>query len=67
IQENLYEQSILEDITKAIVNNNEGQAALVEDRAEAHFKKHPGKYNRLILIMVKAMIADMNGESLSKA
>lgn len=67
IQENLYEQSILEDITKAIVNNNVGQAQLVEDRAEAHLKKYPEKYNRLILIMVKAMIADMNGESLSKA
>jgi HTH-type transcriptional regulator, SHP2-responsive activator len=67
IQENLYEQSILEDITKAVINNNKDQAQLVKERAEQHLKKHPGKYNQLTLIMVKAMIFDMEKETLPKA
>nr|WP_267473825.1 Rgg/GadR/MutR family transcriptional regulator [Lacticaseibacillus rhamnosus] len=66
-QEALYEQSILADITKAVVNNNRDQAELVRERAAEHFTAFPGKYNQLILIMVNAMIADMTGETLSQA
>lgn len=67
IQERLYEQAILEDITKAVINNNKDQAQLVKERAEQHLKKHHGKYNQLTLIMVKAMICDMEKGTLPKA
>ncbi|WP_125604670.1 helix-turn-helix domain-containing protein [Lapidilactobacillus bayanensis] len=65
-QNQQYEREILADITKAIINENNGQANLVRERAEQHLLKQPGLYNHLMLIMVNAMICSMNDQELNK-
>lgn len=59
-----YQQKIWNEITDALLNENEDQAAAVLEKAVAHYQKDPTEYNHLLQIMVKALICDMQGEKL---